>query len=259
MVKKQMLKGSIRKKTHKSRQLLDRLHGSVLDAKTLHDLRLQNKKLKAVLQLLKQVSGNPHFTAKTLKPLFRLAGQIRTAQLILQQLEHYHLEQEDWVQEQHASIQQASEKLVRQRKHFKKAIAKLEQRLLPACHSVADKKVERYYGQNISRLSMAFALPLDGDQLHENRKDIKSLLYALPVLPHALQSRLQINKSYLDELQELIGQWHDHMVLLELLLQKKAKEECLKQLYKDGEELLRQIEFRTRFLDQKVKLARPAD
>jgi CHAD domain-containing protein len=256
MLKKKKLKKFIRKNIRKTRWLLKTLKGVVLEKEVLHDLRVQNKKLKSLTQLLKSIYNKKNYSTKAASPLFKLAGKIRTAQLILQQLEHYHIQNEKIDQEQNACIRQASCKLVQQRKEFKKIMARMEERLLKKCISVKDKSVLQYYNQGINALRLSLVVPQNADQLHECRKEIKNLLYALALMPSSLQSRLNINEKYLDELQNLIGQWHDDCILLELLTKEGYVNEtgCL-QLYNDKEELLQQIKMETAHFDKEVRLA----
>jgi CHAD domain-containing protein len=55
------------------------------------------------------------------------------------------------------------------------------------------------------------------EKWHKIRKKIKNLLYLYQILPKSLARKLHLNEAYLEHLQEAIGEWHDVILLLELL------------------------------------------
>jgi CHAD domain-containing protein len=77
-------------------------------------------------------------------------------------------------------------------------------------HSVHAGQVLRWYAGEIIRTGLL--LGGVGDELHQARKKIKTMLYVQKILPPEITERVRLNTDYLDQLQEAIGQWHDVVV-----------------------------------------------
>lgn len=62
-----------------------------------------------------------------------------------------------------------------------------------------------------------FARITFNDELHEARKNIKLLIYNQKIAARAIQNKMQLDYGYLDDLQNCIGEWHDHNLAAETL------------------------------------------
>jgi len=188
------------------------------DKEKLHDLRLNAKKTKAVVSLVKNcIPHKEKYSIKKLKELFDHAGEIRTAQLNAEALHENNVQNETFEKEQTVIIERESGELCKRKKTYSRNIKKMQKRL--ALHSlrIKNKSIKLYYHNSIEELSYNFLAPLKEELLHHNRKIIKRLLLALKALPQSLQNEININKKYLDELQDKIGKWHDTAIVSEVL------------------------------------------
>src|SRR5436305_6629741 len=61
------------------------------DDDALHELRLNAKKIKAIVSLFKSTSRKHKLSTKSIKPLFQQAGAIRTAKLNLKTVRDNHI------------------------------------------------------------------------------------------------------------------------------------------------------------------------
>ncbi len=194
------------------------------DKETLRQIRVNAKKIKALAQLLKACSKHNHsFSVKPLKDLFHHIGEIRTAQLNAAMVKEYELQSNGFEKEQDAIIQKESKVLCEKQKSYKQNIKKLERRFERKLSKIKDNDIIDYYSNNLQTLSFNFIPPIDPDILHDSRKVIKNLLFPLKVLPTPLVKKLNLNETYLDNLQDLIGQWHDAEVMLQLLSNKNSR------------------------------------
>jgi CHAD domain-containing protein len=183
------------------------------DEKSLHRLRLEVKKIRALVELAKVRSGKRaavHFSG--LKKMFREAGVIRDAGSQVRFLEERHLLSKEHRERQTRSIQMAAESFAAHIHDYRKKGKKASKRLKTEMHTMHARRVLRWYGREIIRTGLL--LSSTGEELHEARKKIKTMLYVQKVLPAAMTKRIRLNTGYLDQLQEAIGQWHDAVVAI---------------------------------------------
>jgi len=183
------------------------------DEKALHRLRLEVKKIRALVELAKVRSGKRAAVhVSGLKKMFRLAGVIRDAGSRVRFLEERHLLSEEHREGQARSIRMATEKFTAKIHQYRKKGKKASKRLQTAMHPIHAGRVLRWYAGEIIRTGVL--LSGGGDELHQARKKIKMMLYVQKILPAAIAERVGLNRDFLDELQEAIGQWHDAVVAM---------------------------------------------
>lgn len=188
------------------------------DGDKLHDLRLNAKKARAVVSMLKKCSDHKKkFSIKKLKELFDHAGKIRTAELNVEALHENNIQNKDFEKEQNTIIERESGELCKRSKTYVRDINKLKKRIGTQLSAIKNKTISSYYHKNLQDLKSNFLQPLHEEHLHDNRKIIKKLLLALKALPHSLQNEINIDKKYLDDLQDKIGKWHDTLTILNML------------------------------------------
>lgn len=188
------------------------------DKEKLHDLRLNAKKTRALVSLLKNCLHNKKkFSIKKLKKLFDHAGEIRTAQLNAEALHENHIQNEMLEKEQNAIIERESVELCKRKKTYSSNIKKLKKSTVLHSSRIKNKRIRLYYHKSIEELGSNFLPPVKEELLHDSRKIIKRLLLALKALPKSLQNKINIDKKYLDDLQDKIGKWHDTLIVLDML------------------------------------------
>jgi CHAD domain-containing protein len=181
------------------------------DEKALHRLRLEVKKIRALVELAKVRSGKRaagHFSG--LKQMFRKAGVIRDAGSQVRFLQDRHLLSEEYKDQQAKSIQVEGDSFAARIRQYRKKGKKASKRLKMEMHSVHAGQVLRWYAGEIIRTGVL--LGGVGDELHQARKKIKTMLYVQKILPPEITERVRLNIDYLDQLQDAIGQWHDAVV-----------------------------------------------
>jgi CHAD domain-containing protein len=180
------------------------------DSDLIHDLRLQVKKIKAVTELLKSGGKHPkNFSVSEIKPMFKDAGTIRTAEMHLKQLKEAGLEHPDVRKELMAETINGYIKLIENQKKYLKDIRQTKKAFNKHIRSIKERKLKRYFLYAVGALALELQGTLHTEQLHEFRKNIKELLYVFKMLPQKLQRKINLNVPWLDQLQEAIGDWHD--------------------------------------------------
>jgi len=104
---------------------------------------------------------------------------------------------------------------------YLKTLRRIEKTLSSNFQDIKNKVILRLYKKYLKKLARSFAQPTNrAANLHKNRKQMKMLLYFHAVLPLPMVKKLRLNTSYLDRLQDTIGQWHD-IVSITALLEKE--------------------------------------
>jgi len=183
------------------------------DEKALHRLRLEIKKVRALVELAKVQSGKRagvHFSG--MKKMFREAGVIRDAGSQVRYLEERNLLSKEHKDEQTRSIRLAADAFAAHIHLYRKKGKKASRRLKTVMRTIHKGRIHRWYAREIIRTGILLGSSVD--DLHESRKTIKSLLYVHKLLPVAITQLIRLNTEYLDRLQESIGQWHDAVVAI---------------------------------------------
>jgi len=191
--------------------------GDNIDKDKLHELRLHSKKAKAITSFLQESLGKKNeYSIKELKELFHCAGNIRTAQLNLETIKHVGINNYAFEKSQQFIIDNEAKKLTARTIEYQEQINTLEKRLYSNLHDVSNKGAIAFYHKNLRSLRDNLQIT-DENKMHDNRKIIKKLLYTLKLLPSLVVKKINVNKEYLDNLQDLIGKWHDTVITLEQL------------------------------------------
>jgi CHAD domain-containing protein len=178
------------------------------DEESLHRLRLSIKKIKALIELSKACSiKSPLKDFRLLEDLFSLSGQIRDRNSTLLYREKYRLITPEERHRQIAFIASPSDKLLAGKKSFLKKGNKAGRLLKQDVRPISNRGIRTWYARQLIHIGLL--LTAGGDQFHQARKKIKSLLYVHKILPDRIVAALQLNMEYLDSLQDAIGQWHD--------------------------------------------------
>jgi CHAD domain-containing protein len=183
------------------------------DPEALHQLRVTLKKLKAVARFSKDCAGTKAVRDfNGLKKMFKQAGVIRDAGNHLQLLERFHPASEEYkTQQQHLQTTE-TERFIQQIKKYRRQGKRAGRRLVGHVHSIPAHSIQDWYAVQI--ITTGILLTASGDDLHNARKQIKDMLYVEKLLPATVSADLNLNRPYLDDLQDAIGQWHDAVVVV---------------------------------------------
>jgi len=188
------------------------------DQEELHQFRVQIKKLNAMLTLFERASRQ-HGLLKNFKPvrkIFKHAGQIRDAHTNLQLSARFGVNnnafqasQQQIIEEGTSDFRQKGEKYLKNikasYKHIKKQLGRID-----------DNAIAAYYKRQLEQIAEALETPKFTDEMHNNRKLIKILVYNHKLANKALGGALLFNTEYLDRLQSRLGEWHDNVVAAQL-------------------------------------------
>lgn len=196
---------------------------------TLHQFRVEVKKIRAVCFQLEQLKDRRKVKKyhHQIRHIFRKGGHIRELQLERAWLSRHRKFNLIRLMAYDANLEKADKSFhmeVPEMLHiFKKARKKLDQYLQLVTQDESDHYVTEQW---CVTLQSVLAVTADS-AWHETRKKIKQLLYARNWIPSDAVQTAPVKKIFqgLDKLQDLIGQWHDLLVLENKILgiHKKVK------------------------------------
>jgi CHAD domain-containing protein len=179
---------------------------------------VQIKKLKAMLCLFEGTSRQ-HGLLKDFKPvrkIFRNAGNIRDAHTNLQLSERYNLKNELFETDQQKIIEKGTKEFRLNGKKYLKNIKETHKQLKKQLPKVDDDLIAEYYKKQLEQIAGNLATATFTEEMHDNRKLIKILVYNHKMADKALNGSFHFNIEYLDKLQSRIGEWHDNVIAAQL-------------------------------------------
>lgn len=180
------------------------------DPEALHRLRVEVKKLQAMMVLIEACGGEGALHIKGFKKIYKQAGRIREAHVNLDLLAKHHIDSPAIVQEQERTIKEESAVFCASRHAYRHDVHHGKHALYDRAFDIRKHQVVEFFKSRLLQLSAFFAPSfLNTGGLHETRKDVKNLLYIHALLPEGLAGDLHVHTAYLDALQDKIGQWHD--------------------------------------------------
>lgn len=181
------------------------------DAEAIHQLRVELKKLRAILNLINKC----HHSKKTiqsfkgLEKLFKEAGEIRRVQIMNSTVERYQISKENTETIASSNTQQLITELIDKQKDYIDKIEQFERKFKHSLTDIQHKKIKSIIKKNIKKLHHTFTKGGSESDLHASRKKIKSLIYIQSVLPKRLVRELNFDLNYLKEIENEIGEWND--------------------------------------------------
>ena len=183
-------------------------------SETLHEIRIDIKKIKAILGLLnaseKQFKAHKNFIP--FRNIFRKAGKIRDADV------HEHLLRNHEMDKDHCTIGDVSRQkqfisFASNIQSFIKTVKRQRNKLEPDLKRVKKNDLSRYLRKQQEEIkSQLFPRP-KMRYIHKTRKAVKEVVYLSE--PNGSLTSNEIN--FYDKIQKKIGELHDKQVLLQLL------------------------------------------
>lgn len=185
----------------------------------LHQFRVRVKKLRSILTLYHKGSSPQNFQSR-IKPLLKIykkAGKIRD--LYLQQLLYckYGSSTEPIISKE--KLQHLVQKFCKKKKKYLKQIYKCRREIVSKIHAIPFYQISIFFENELNFIILVFAKRDFSEQMHQCRKKIKYMLFNKKLVKENILYKL--NFKYLDDLQHLIGEWHNLKTASALFEQRK--------------------------------------
>jgi CHAD domain-containing protein len=189
------------------------------DNEALHKLRVEVKKMKAALLLQSGSFNDEKLPAEfeETRKVFKAAGKIREADINVGLLEEHGIADKKIKKKLKEVVQKKGEKFREDVNAHLEKVHKHISFFLRRFYDLPDKKIQRLFSTELHALSQASQVRLGSVQLHDCRKKLKNLLYVHAALLPSTVKKMKVNTFYLKKLEETIGEWHDVIVIVELL------------------------------------------
>jgi len=207
------------------KNLFNYLHDYELkgDDVSLHDLRIEMKKLRAIISFLKTVYAKQKMkkVSHKIRAIFQEAGEIREYQLLLQWLAKNELGSFDQQYLPQHTLQSMADdfhqQAARNKQVLKEVIDEVGKYVQATNQILAEQYVVDLHAQieTITRKQPATA------EWHALRKLIKQWMYALNWIRNGEDTKTDTDLYHYKKLQEAIGYWHDAEVIKDTLYQKQ--------------------------------------
>lgn len=207
------------------KNLFNHLHDFDLngDDVSLHDFRVEMKKLRSIVQFLRQVYPKQKLKrpAHLLRLIFQEAGEMREYQLLQQWLDKHQLKT---LQEQYFPPLRLEQMMMAFRlraDHYQddfKEIIEQSGRFIASTNEIL---AEQYFVDLNAQLLEMTNRDLPNTEWHELRKRIKQWMYAINWIKPEEAAEKDPLFSYYNKLQEQIGQWHDLEMIRDTFAQKQ--------------------------------------
>jgi CHAD domain-containing protein len=221
----------------------------------IHKLRVEIKKVKAFAQFSLALPQQQLSAAdlRKIKRIFKHAGIIRDAYTSLLTMKSYRIRDTVLKSEETGIIKIESRKFRSFYEDYNKRISKADKTFHKKVHAVKNNDIKHWFEEQLSIIASAFGSS-SAYQLHAARKRIKTLLYIQAVLPENMVTSLQLNTTYLEKLQQTIGNWHDHTTATALLIGKNPRRKSvISKLQEEERKILREIRKLSADFQSKVK------
>jgi len=223
------------------------------DLEALHQFRVNVKKLKAYMKLLMFVEPDIQnsIIKKTVTPIYKHAGRIRTADLNRKLIRKYFKKGGKLEKKESLKIKKQGKFLINKRVKYRKALKKAFKKLLSHLMNINSTLIHDFYQLQISTIDSFCRVDNLEEYLHENRKEIKTLYYIDLMLKAFEVETPIVDQEYLHQLEEEIGEWHDLQDTINFL-KKGGQEEQMEKLQSREVVLLENISNLTQNFSSKI-------
>ncbi|HWB25788.1 MAG TPA: CHAD domain-containing protein [Chitinophagaceae bacterium] len=206
------------------KNLFNNLHDFELngDDVSLHDLRVEMKKLRSIIKFFKQVYPKQKVKkpAHILHAIFQQAGEIREYQILQQWLQK---NQFNAIEKTYFPPERLEIMIQRFRLNSnanKNDLKEIIEQVSHFVHSTNEILAEQYYAELNAKVAKMCRRKLLSQDWHELRKLIKQRIYAYNWVRHDTENDDPLF-SYYNKLQEMIGLWHDADIIKDVFSQKQ--------------------------------------
>ncbi len=173
----------------------------------LHQLRVEIKKIKAVLGFAKEVYEK-NYSCFKLKYIFDKAGKIREIQINKQLLEKIGGETSRlFSQLNYRERTLRKQFLIASPRYFANLQNFRQQLILPS--NLPDLNIIQDFFKKKRKKAEELLIQKEREKLHGYRIQIKKMMYVYEFLPPKIQKELDIQPEKINKLQKRLGKWHD--------------------------------------------------
>jgi CHAD domain-containing protein len=199
----------------------------------LHQFRVQVKKIKSLLILYTINKKNKNLLKifRPVKTIFHHAGAIRDSYIHLQLAEQFQVKEPEFHQEQTDLMFQEMTGFKKKSRKYALKLNKTLEKIKDELRGISNKDIADFYASELNSVVLALAKREFNDDMHDCRKRLKNLLYNQKLANKSMKGKLKLNLPYLDQVQDLLGEWHDGILARDLFsLQMNEEQQSIDKL-----------------------------
>ena len=224
MEKQLLLNRSYTCQCNEARSLLNSF-GNNENIETLEKLRIALNKIRAMYKILKY-SGNPEIDVRPKKfmlNLYHRAGEMKDIyhkSHMIKELDTQNPNTCVWYERTLESLKYLFRKNIEK---YKEQMTEQEDMHKRIFYRVNNTEMEIYLSSINERIKQNLTCNCEDESLHKVRRILKELLFNVLLLEEEQKKLIHVDLKVVDNIQEIIGQWHDKSIFLEDL---ENEEEC---------------------------------
>lgn len=193
----------------------------------LHRFRVQVKKIRAFLTLSDSTEHHPKLTKyfTPVKRVFKKAGEIRNAYINQELGKTHQIGNSSFMSNQYELQRSASKKFKSKKSEYLEKLKKAHKAIKDRIRSISNVHISLFYQNQLHQIAGYLNELKFNDDLHANRKQVKILLYNHKLTHTTLN--LSFNEPYMEQVQTAIGNWHDHILAMELFSNHQANDKVI--------------------------------
>jgi len=211
------------------------------DSEDIHRLRVNIKKLNAFMILLPVKNRIKKKLFKPIQKIFKSISHLRTANVNLELMKEFNLVDPIYKMEQEVIIQRVSDSIISKKLNYTFWVKDYQSDIEHYLKKIKFDAIEALLVKRLNKLKQFYENNPDPNLFHNSRKTIKTLIYLYSVVKDILKDTFYLNLQYLDELQDKIGKWHDIVISMDSLTDRRVTNSTLLKLSKQRAILLKQI------------------
>jgi CHAD domain-containing protein len=193
------------------------------DTGTLHQIRLEIKKIKAILKLtdacVKRFNARKNYIP--FRTIFQQAGKIREPELMYVLLMRYEIGGiPDSLIPQSILEASLSKQFQEEIPSFIRDIEEEERKIGKDVNKIRGREIERYIKSKKKEFRLLLQSKWNRGTLHKSRKVAKEIIYLSAVTK---KTKTDLDPFY-DKIQDAIGKWHDKQMLMPILKANGSRE-----------------------------------
>lgn len=185
------------------------------NSKHLHQIRVNIKKIKAVLSYVGYVVDKKYKINK-IKKLFHKAGEIREIQLNIKLLEGLKNPPDTIILKLRIKEKFLNEIFTSNISNYLKNIKKIRNEISLPTMTAKKRSIKKYIKKEIKKAERKIT-GNDRTNMHKLRKRLKKIMYIYKALSEKVNKIFILDSEYINQLQEKAGEWHDSYAALQFL------------------------------------------
>jgi CHAD domain-containing protein len=221
----------------------------------LHQFRVEIKKLRMVTRMLDHCLDNKEAANAflPLKSIFKQAGDIRSIHIETSILRKYSVQNSKLFKKKEEEMESKSSEFIQNESAHLCQIEAVEKGIIRSIKNLEEHDVIAYLERLLEKTSKCLRHNEKKENIHKARSLMKLVIYTNTIVNKRIRELMDLDITYINELQEVIGHWHDaDLALEELSAHPSLSKKVIEMLEEETERLSRHVTKLSRHFDERL-------